>query len=122
MQEPTSSDLFTDMLIGLFVLTFVSAIVFSFFRYYSEKDFDYLVEAACDPATEECFVRDCSALDECPPNQLALYKTYHVTAREFAECGDNSCATTCALGGISCRPVRCSEALGDTCRGPEIPE
>lgn len=107
------------LLILLFVLSFLSVIGASFYRYYYKKDYKYLLEASCDPATESCFVRDCENPDDCPPNQLTIYKQFKIRASDFAGCTDNSCIEQCATGTIACEVVYCDPVLGDDCVLPE---
>lgn len=98
----------------IFLVTVLLAIGFSYYKYYYAKDFDYRVEAACDPATETCFQRDCeNDPNSCPPNGLDYYKVYLVKAYDFPKCSDNSCSEQCATGAINCVPVTCGE--GDEC-------
>jgi len=87
----------------------------SFYEYLYTKDYDYLIEAQCDPLKEICFSRDCSIADECPPNNLSNYKEFYVRAYDFEKCSDNSCEIECAKGLIACTPVLCDEPAGDIC-------
>ena len=104
---------------SLFVILAIVAlavpIMSNFYKYYFTKDYNYLIEAKCDPSIEHCFSRDCSNPDDCPPNGLSIYKKFYVKAYEFPKCKDNSCKNECALGLIKCISVPCGESSDDTC-------
>ncbi len=91
----------------LFLITFLFAVGASFYKYYYTKNYDYLVEASCDPSTEKCFHRDCSNADDCPPNGLSYFKEFYVKAYDFPKCTDDSCKTECTEREISCVPISC---------------
>ena len=112
------SGVFVKFLVDFFVLSFFFAIGVSFYRYYHQKDYDYLVESSCDPIAEHCFSRDCENSADCPPNQLSAYKEYYVKAYDFPRCEDNSCAIACGMNSIKCEAVLCDTEAGDTCLGP----
>lgn len=104
------------VLVVLFFLLFIVAIGSTFYRYLYTKDYDYLVEASCDPVIEQCFVRDCeNDPDSCPPNGLSLYKQYYVKAYDFPQCSDNSCQIQCESGAIQCEIIACDVEAGDEC-------
>lgn len=93
-----------------FLLTFVLAISFSFYKYYYTADFNYRIEAACDPLQEKCYYRPCDTNpDECLPNGLSYYKIYYIKAYDFPKCADNSCKAECETGKIKCDPLPCDE-------------
>ena len=63
------------ILIVLFFTSFLIAIGSSYYKYYYAKDYDFLVEASCNPEIEKCNFRDCeNEPDSCPPNGLSNYK------------------------------------------------
>lgn len=103
-------------------LPFLAVVVFAlvvplgaaFYRYYYTQNYDYIVEAPCDPAKEVCYTRDCSS-DECPPNGLSNYKVFSVKAYDFPKCSDNSCEKECEKGMIACVSVPCGESESDDC-------
>jgi hypothetical protein len=103
------------LLIILLSTTLVLPLISGFYKYYISQDYDYLVEAPCDSLLEICFMRDCSAPDECPPNNLSNYKIYYVKSYDFKKCGDNTCYRECADGAIECVEVRCGESDDDVC-------
>lgn len=103
-----------------FVL-FFSALASNFYHYYISKNYDYLLEASCDPSFEKCFSRDCElSPDDCPPNGLSDYKQFIIKAYDFPKCKDNSCKSECEEGTISCEEIMCGELEEDICT--EIPE
>ena len=109
----TSNELITT----IFFLTFVIALSVSFYRYSLKENYDYIVESPCDSSSEICYFRDCvNSPDDCPPNNLSYYKVSYIKAYDFPKCGDNSCSNECKSGSISCVPVSCDEANGDTCK------
>jgi len=87
----------------------------SFYKYYYTKNYNFLIEAECDPAEEKCYLRDCSIVDECPPNGYSSYKQFYVKAFDFLKCKDNSCSTECEEKTISCIDIPCGESAEDTC-------
>ena len=97
--------------ISLFVVTAVIATAYIFLV---REDYDFVIEAPCDPAEEICFYRDCSA-EECPPNGLENYRVFSVSAKDFPKCSDNSCLPECTDGVIACTETVCSESDGDVC-------
>lgn len=116
---PVKKDNHGKILTIVFVVTFIAAIVASFWRYYYTKNYDYLVEASCDPMMETCFVRDCENPDDCPPNQLSVYKQFTVKAYDFPKCSDNSCKTQCESETIQCVLIVCDVEAGDECSEPQ---
>ncbi len=84
-----------------------------------EKSYAFVVEAACDPATETCFTRDCESADaECPVNGLENYKVFRVNAADYARCADGTCAAECTSGTILCKEISCGEGEEDSCALP----
>jgi hypothetical protein len=100
------------MLLGSCVL----AILVSVYIYAFRQDYTYVVEAACDPALDRCFTRDCEE-EECPPNEFSEYKLFSVPASVFPSCTDNACSNMCGSVSSSCEEIMCAE--GESCRGPE---
>jgi len=86
------------------------AIGASFYFYYFKKDYDFIVEAKCDPTAETCFYRDCTNPDDCPPNQLSYYNTYTIKAHDFRFCLEGDCDQVCKNGLISCQKTECTES------------
>ena len=102
MSNQTKSYLNTILAL-LFFASFLVAIGSSYYKYYYTKDYDYLVEAKCNPETEQCNFRDCeNEPDICPPNGLSYYKEYYIKAYDFPKCSDNSCEIECSNGTINC--------------------
>jgi hypothetical protein len=99
----------------LSIIIFIIPASASFYKYYYTKNYDYLVEARCDPLAENCFSRDCTNPDDCPPNGLSIYKKFFVKAFDFAKCSDNSCEKECSNGFIECSPIPCGESEDDVC-------
>lgn len=89
----------------------------SIYRYDIAKNYSLFVEAPCDPLTNECYVRDCDN-DGCPPNDLAVYRTFTLPAQEFAHCTDNSCLSICPSEAHSCTEIMCSDQDDVSCEGP----
>jgi hypothetical protein len=95
----------------------VLAFLVSGYLYAYAKQYEYLVEAPCDSATHECYMRDCEE-EECPPNGLASYRLFAVPARLFPSCTDNGCLNVCLSEGSACRELKCSGDTESACEGP----
>ncbi len=93
----------------------LAAIVSNFYIFVYQKNYDFIVEAECNPEEQVCFIRDCSEEDSCPPNGLERYRIFNLKARDVKKCADNSCLVECVSGIISCTEVFCDEFAGDTC-------
>lgn len=108
--------------IGCIVLSLVVALGATGWNFLHTKEYTYVIETECDPATEVCFERDCSIEDECPPNGLGVYKVYRLSAKDFESCSDDSCHTQCIQGSVTCEEQVCGESEDDTCYEPaELP-
>jgi len=99
----------------ILVLIFIIPIGSSFYRYYITQDYNYLIEAECDPSQEICYSRDCEEPDACPPNNFAYYKQYLVKAYDFEKCSDNSCKKECENKTVECKQIFCGESEDDAC-------
>lgn len=93
------------------------AIASSFYFFYFKKQYDFVVEVACDPTVEICYQRDCTNADDCPPNQLSNFKRYSLSADDFDMCDYENCALACVDGRINCTPIECTEDIevGESC-------
>lgn len=98
-------------------ILFTTALLGSFYFFYIKKDFDFIVESPCDTNKEQCFIRDCTNPDNCPPNGLSEFKRYTLKARDFQYCQDEDCTSVCESGQIQCTPVQCTEdpEVGESC-------
>lgn len=101
-------------LLWAIILTIVLAIGATYYIFLFKKNFEFTVEASCDPSKHVCFSRDCSA-GECPPNELAQYRVFYVSAKDFQECADNSCLSECETGSINCEEYVCNSDEGYEC-------
>jgi|SRR3989338_3765350 len=90
----------------------------SFYKYFIQQDYNYLVEAPCDTSLNECYVRDCTT-EECPPNNLSTYSHYNISAEAFKYCKDNSCTNVCKTG--PCKEIPCKSQKDIECKGPTMP-
>ena len=103
------------------VIIFVLAIASSFYFFYYKKNFNFIVEIPCDSQKEECFLRDCSLPDNCPPNQLSSFKRYTVKAKDFQNyCQQDDCTLACENKQINCQTIKCQEdeEIGESCSLP----
>ncbi len=101
------------------VCLFLIAASFSYVNYFENKDFVMNLESPCDPQTESCFYRNCSE-EECPPNQLEVYKYVDVPAWFFEKCSENSCFQECLDNTENCEFTYCDpESVEDTCWSPD---
>ncbi len=108
-----ASDRRVFILIWLLVAT---AVATTAWLYLYQKDYDFVVEAACDPGAQNCFHRDCSSADaECPPNNWEDYKVYRVRASDFAHCSADACASECLDGTAPCVEELCSDSPDNSC-------
>lgn len=102
-------------IIGLFLVSILAVVGATGYKFLWQKNYTFLVEQACDPATEQCYHRDCSD-GSCPPDNLSDYKIMQINAGDFSKCSDDSCATECASGAIKCTPLFCdASSTGDIC-------
>jgi hypothetical protein len=90
-----------------------------FYKYFFQKNYNFIVEALCDTANENCFARDCTDPEDCPPNSFERYKTYEISAADYEKCIDGTCGNECKDGIISCTEVVCGDAEEDECSFPE---
>lgn len=95
-------------------LSVAVVIIATGYKFLIQKDYNFLVEAECNPSTETCFHRDCTVV-ECPPNHLQDYKKFSVPASDFPKCSSDSCATECANHTITCKEIVCDKVAGDEC-------
>jgi len=94
------------------------AVLASLYTYSVAKNYDFLIEAPCDAAFQQCYVRDCSTGD-CPPNDLSEYSLYSIPASLFSSCADNGCANLCGNGNAACENIPCSSQEEEECSGPQ---
>lgn len=99
------------------LLCCLAVILSSFYFFFYKKDYDFIVEVACDSAKEICFSRDCTNPDDCPPNELSTFKRYSLNASDFKYCENEDCAQVCEIGQIKCEPVTCAPDVetGESC-------
>ena len=99
------------------ILLFLSAIGSSFYFFYIRKDFNFIVEIPCDTTKEQCFQRDCTNPDDCPPNGLSDFKRYSLKASDFKYCKNEDCTSVCENGEIKCEQITCTEdpEVGESC-------
>src|SRR3989338_11661634 len=100
-QKEKSNNWFLRAMIGCCII----AVLVSFYFFYYKKDYDFIIEVPCDVVKEQCFQRDCSNPDDCPPNGLSDFKRYSLKARDFKLCENEDCAKVCECGIIKCEPV-----------------
>ena len=108
-------------LIGLSCLAVITV---SFYSFYFKKNYDFIVETPCDATKEECFQRDCTNPDDCPPNGLSSFKRYSLNANDFAKCENEDCTKACESGAIKCEQIKCAvdTETGESCLSPESGE
>jgi hypothetical protein len=99
---------------GIITALILAAIGYSFYNFYIVKNYDFLVEAPCDPQLQSCYIRDCSD-GACPPNNLSIYRIFRVKAADFERCSSNSCLNECVNNSIRCIEVECGESEEDIC-------
>ncbi len=111
-----------DWFLILISLSCLAVIASAFYFFYYQKNYDFIVEVACDSATETCFQRDCSNPDDCPPNGLSDFKRYSLSAGDFKMCESEDCTNACESGTIKCEQIECTEdeIMGETCSSLEL--
>jgi hypothetical protein len=108
-------DKWDKIFLWILALSVVAVIAATAYKFLFAKDYDFVLEAPCDPSTNTCFTRDCSNPDDCPPNGLENYRIFNVKASDFGKCADNSCLNECLSGKISCTETKCGESEEDAC-------
>jgi len=100
-------------LIIVFLLTFILAILATFYHFYYTRHYSYLIEGECDPNTQVCYVtRDCPDELECEN----IYSTkYLINAVDYDGCKDGGCEVFCKDNTESCVQVLCEEGGEDQC-------
>ena len=73
---------------AMFLIAFLAILVsisFSSYKYFFKKDYILYIHEACDPATEECLVKDCDAEEDprCPYTGEFFYKEVHQNALDY---------------------------------------
>ncbi|MEK7462311.1 MAG: hypothetical protein AAB618_01945 [Patescibacteria group bacterium] len=116
MTEITDSSLSKNAGTGLFTRFIIISIFLitlsAYTRFIFAKDYSFYIEAACDPSSEICFLRDCE--EYCPPNELEHYKAFTIPAAAFEQCSDNSCSNICEEGSV-CERIECGASEEDVC-------
>lgn len=108
-------ELSDKIVLGLITLSVIIVVAATSYRFLYARDYAFTVEAACDGESSICFYRDCSVESDCPVNNLENYKIYSISAKDFSNCSDNSCAKECSDGSIVCEETICSVEGGDDC-------
>lgn len=87
----------------------------SYTKYIYAKDYTFRIESTCNPEEGVCYVRDCD--EYCPPNNLAVYTVYNMSASYYDQCENNSCENICHNEDTAqlCIELKCSEENGDVC-------
>ncbi|KKQ03304.1 MAG: hypothetical protein US18_C0010G0012 [Parcubacteria group bacterium GW2011_GWB1_36_5] len=121
---PEGKDEKSNWFLWLIGVSCLITIFCTFYFFYYKKNYDFIVEVTCDPSKETCFQRDCSNLDDCPPNGLSDFKRYSLNARDFKMCENEDCASACETGTIKCELIECTENLeiGEFCSSLESSE
>lgn len=91
------------------ILSCITVIYVSYYIFYIQKDYDFVVETSCDNTQESCRYRDCGIDGECPPNNLSLYNEYTINASDFASCKHDDCTEVCKNESINCVKTECTE-------------
>jgi hypothetical protein len=106
MSETLSNKRIHTIINFLFVLTIVLATLFSFYKYFYTKNYNFRVQSECDSSIENCFYNE---------EENTYYKIFLIKAYSFIKCSDNSCKIECEQGLIECVAVTCNEDEGDSC-------
>lgn len=121
---PTEEKKSYNIFLYLLLLGCFATIATSFYVFYHQKNYDFIVEVACDPTVEICTQRDCTNPDDCPPNGLGDFKRYYLNAADFEMCENEDCAVACETGAIECELAECEEVpeYGESCSVLETTE
>jgi len=113
---PETEERKINWFLWLIAISIVLVIANSFYTYYVKKNYDFIVEVACDPAMEECFQMDCSLEEDCPDGVYS-FKRYILKAEDFKSCHNEDCESACETGEIQCKPVQCEPdiLIGEAC-------
>lgn len=103
------------LFLGAVIFMILAVLGTTTYKYLIAKNYQFNVEASCDPTNNKCFQRDCSNPDDCPPNQLSFYRVFTLSASDFGKCLDNSCLKECTSGVIKCEETICGDSEGDEC-------
>lgn len=106
------------LFLGAIALSVAAVIGITAYNFLLLRNYDFVTEAECNPETENCFYRDCSEEDACPPNGLEYYRVFTTSALDFRTCLTNSCLRKCTSGEIACEELVCDAEAGDTCSDP----
>jgi len=106
----------------LTILCVVAVVGSSFYVFFFQKKYDFIIETTCNPEEEVCLQRDCTNPEDCPPNELSIFKRYSLNANDFKSCENEDCTEACLSGAIECELLECVEdpEYGETCIDPEI--
>lgn len=105
-------------LVGIGILV-VAVLCSTAWLFLYQKNYTFIVEAACDSTYQNCFHRDCEAGD-CPVNELSDYRVYHISAKDFQVCANDSCSEECVNGIAKCTEILCGDSQQDSCsQNPE---
>ena len=113
MDMPTKQS--TPWILWVLVASVVIILGQSMYENYIAKNYLFFVEATCDSATNECYVRSCDNADDCPPNDLTTYRVFQLPASQFKNCSDNSCLNICPSETYSCEEILCSTQEDISC-------
>jgi hypothetical protein len=99
----------------LVLLSVIVVLAVSTWDFLIKKDYAFIIEVECDPVTEQCFYRDCSEEDACPPNNLENYRIFTLNAADYESCNETSCKDECVNETFKCEELVCGETEGDEC-------
>lgn len=107
----------------LISISCLAVIIGAFYFFYYQKNYDFIVEVACDPNIEACTEIECETIEECPPDGISYFKRYSLNANDFGKCEDEDCTVACTSGIIDCEAIECEvdETAGESCSIPESP-
>lgn len=112
MQDKT--DGLTKSIFAISLLMIIAVMAGNLYNFFYLKNYQFVIETSCQ-AGERCFIRHCGEGDECPPNNLELYRAFSIKASDFKQCGAEGCEVLCLSGDNRCAERLCSEESGDVC-------
>lgn len=112
------------VVMGVLLLGSIGA---TYWRAFVSKNYLVSIETACDPATEECFVRTViNPKTAEPTGEIRYYKIITKKASAWPACspGDNGCPmAACSLGEVGCAETFCSASVlpeKESCNDPAV--
>ena len=105
------------ILIIIFSLFFTVSIGAKYYKFFTQNNYDLLLETSCEPESESCFVYECNYPEdeECEPYKYIEIKAYDFIQNDLE---DEEYGLQCTDVDAPCTVIQCSpeETIeGETC-------